>query len=192
MYCNFCNSQLPEGVFVCAVCGHDNTPVQSAPVAHEPEAYTSVVVETPVIEETAYEPEEASAFVEAPKAKAKAKKTDDPLSNGITALVWGALSALMSFGGLFFAMSPYVAIAGIIMSLVSKKKAKLAKAFSGTVGASLAKGADAASTFGLIASIYTLVMYFVVIAILIFIYVLYFFLIMIGVMASSGTFYYYY
>ena len=176
MYCNFCNSQLPEGVAVCAVCGHDNAPVSSTPT----------VDTVPVAEQENYVHE-----APAPAPEQKPKKAEDSLSSGISALVWGTLSALMSFGGLFFAMSPMVAIAGIIMSVISKKKAKLAKAYEGTVGAALAKGADAASTFALIASIYTLVMYVVVVALLIFFYVLYFIILMVALSSSAGAYYYY-
>ena len=193
MYCTFCNSQLPDGVFVCAVCGHDNTPKtnayeEAAPVAEE----ATVAEETPVAEETEYAPEEAApAPVKAKKVKAP-KKVEDPLSAGIGALVWGALSALMGFGGLFFAMSFECAIAGIVMALVSKSKAKALKAYEGTVGAALAKGAGALSMFGLIASIYVLVSLVILVAVVIFIYVLYFILMFVGIIASTGSFYYYY
>ena len=61
MYCSFCNSQLPDGVFVCAVCGHDNTPTtnvakEEAPAVEE----TLAVEEAPVAEETDYVPEETA------------------------------------------------------------------------------------------------------------------------------------
>ncbi len=190
MYCSFCNSQLPDGVFVCAVCGHDNTPTtnvakEEAPAVEE----TLAVEEAPVAEETDYVPEETAPAVANEK---KQKKAEDPLSAGITALVWGALSALMSFGGLFFAMSFECAIAGIVMALVSKSKAKALKAYEGTVGAALAKGAGALGMFGLIASIYVLVSLVILVAVLIFIYVLYFILMFVGIIASTGSFYYYY
>ncbi len=175
MYCNFCNSQLPDGVTVCAVCGHDNAPVSSAPT----------VGTAPVAEEIRYTYE-----APAPVPEQKPKKADDSLSSGISALVWGCLSALMSFGGLFLAMSFEGAIFGIIMSIISKSKAKAANAYPGTVGASLAKGAGAASTFGLIASIYVLVNLVIAMAILVFIYIIYFFIIFLSIAASSGMMYY--
>ena len=187
MYCNFCNSQLPDGVYVCAVCGHNNaptTPNDSEPYAAS-EPYAPEVAETPV-EKTEYE-YEAPAAAPAPKAK----KDTDPLSNGISALVWGCLSALMSFGGLFFAMNFECAIFGIVMAIVSKSKAKAAKAYKGTVGAALAKGAGAVSTFGLIASIYTLVMLVVTIALLVFFYLFYLLIMFIALYAGSGMYYYY-
>lgn len=191
MYCTFCNSQLPDGVFVCAVCGHDNTPKtnayeEAAPVAEE----ATVAEETPVAEETEYAPEEsAPAPVKAKKVKAS-KKVEDPLSAGITALVWGALSALMSFGGLFFAMSFECAIAGIVMALVSKSKAKALKAYEGTVGATLAKVSSPLSTFALVASICSLVSLVILVAVLIFIYVFYFFIAILTAIFSNGSFYY--
>lgn len=175
MYCNFCNSQLPEGVSVCAVCGHDNSPARTSPA-----------VETATAAQTA-----SAAYEEAPAPvkETKSKKPVDPLASGISALVWGFLSAIMSFGGLFLAMSFEGAIFGIVMSIISKCKAKAAKAYPGTVGAALAKGAGAASTFGLIASIYVLVNLIIAWAIIIFVYVLYFGILFIALMASEGMVY---
>ena len=177
MYCNFCNSQLPEGVHVCAVCGHDN-----APVATPAPDYVQAESSASAPQSTAYE----SA---APEVEAKPAKKDDPLSSAVSALVWGCLSAIMSFGGLFRSLSFEGAIAGIIMAAMSKIKAKSAKACPGTTAAALAKGAGAASTFGLIASIYSLVNFIVVMAILFFFYFIYFILIFIAAFASSGMMY---
>lgn len=190
MYCSFCNSQLPDGVFVCAVCGHDNTPTtnvakEEAPAVEE----TLAVEEAPVAEETDYVPEETAPAAANEK---KQKKAEDPLSAGITALVWGALSALMGFGGLFLATTFPGAIAGIIMALISKSKAKALKAYEGTVGATLAKVSGPLSTFALVASIYALIALVMIIAVVIFIYVIYFFIMILTVIFGSGSMYYYY
>lgn len=146
MYCNFCNSQLPEGAYVCAVCGHNNTPAQSAPAPAAKQ-----VNEAPAAKPAA--PKNA-APVSAPAAKAK--KAADPLSNGVSSFVWACLSVIMSFGGLFLSAGIITSMAGIAMAIISKIKAKGAKASTGTAGAAFASAAGAASTFGLIASICTL------------------------------------
>lgn len=171
MFCSFCGSQMFEGDSVCAACGRDNALEVNIPA----------VDEVAGAEQVAYE-KVAPVLEEAPKVQ-----TEDSLSCGITSLVWGVLSALMSFGGLFLAMSAEGAVAGIIMSVISKKKAKLAKAYAGTVGAALGKGADVAGTFGLIASIYVLVTYAIVITTLVFFYIFYFIILMIVALATSGV-----
>ena len=126
------------------------------------------------------------------EASEKQKKAVDPLSAGISALVWSVLSVIMSFGGLFLVMSFEGAIAGIIMAIVSKSKAKAAKAYEGTVGAVLAKVSSPLSTFALVASIYILVTFVILIATVIFIYLLYFIIMFIALVASTGSMYYYY
>ena len=61
MYCSFCNSQLPDGVFVCAVCGHDNTPVTKVAEEIAP-AVNEAPATAPAVEQTPYYAYEAAAY----------------------------------------------------------------------------------------------------------------------------------